>query len=251
MSYSVKQLSALAGVSTRTLHYYDQVGLLKPEAYGPNGYRVYGSDSLLRLQQILFFKELEFSLKDIQKLMDSPDFDVLSALKVHRAALQHRAQRLEQLMSTVDRTIDHLKGNLEMKDKEMFAGFHEENQPQYEEEIRKRYGSEKLDQSKKRWESCSEQRKEEIKAEGESIQQQIFVHMSEGAASPQVQLWVGKLHKHMGNFYDCSLDCFEGLGHMYNQHPDFIAMYQQNYHPDFPAFLEQAVVYYCQNNRAE
>jgi len=88
VAHSVKRLSGLAGVSSRTLHYYDQIGLLKPAGYGDNGYRFYDRAALLRLQQILFFRELDFSLKEIQEIIDEPGFDVLSALECRGKSLR-------------------------------------------------------------------------------------------------------------------------------------------------------------------
>ncbi|HEX7975780.1 MAG TPA: MerR family transcriptional regulator [Anaerolineales bacterium] len=99
MGYTVKQLSGLAGVSARTLHYYDEIGLLHPEQVGQNGYRYYGEGSLLRLQQILFYKELDLSLQEIREILDQPDFDLVRALESHRTALQRRQRRLDRLIA--------------------------------------------------------------------------------------------------------------------------------------------------------
>ncbi len=151
MAYTVKQLADLAGVSVRTLHYYDEIGLLTPDAYGENGYRYYDEDALLRLQQILFFRELDFRLDEIKAIIDRPDFDVLRALQTHRVTLAEKAARLGGLINTVDKTILRLKGELGMSDKELFEGFDEEKQKQYAEEARKRWGSESVDDSMKRW----------------------------------------------------------------------------------------------------
>src|SRR5512136_1978771 len=105
MRYTVKQVAVAAGVSPRTLHFYDQIGLLKPDAYGENGYRYYGEMALLRLQQILFFKELDFGLAEIKATIDRPGFDILEALCAHRETLQERSRRLSCLIETVDKTI--------------------------------------------------------------------------------------------------------------------------------------------------
>src|SRR5450759_4853198 len=103
--FTVKQLSKMAGITPRTLHYYDEIGLLKPSQVGDNGYRYYGEEALLRLQQIMFFKELDFSLAEIQEIVDRPGFDVLRALGAHRRLLEERASRLKRLIHTVDKTI--------------------------------------------------------------------------------------------------------------------------------------------------
>src|SRR5207247_1449009 len=129
--YTVKQLSDLAGVSVRTLHYYDEIGLLKPECYGANGYRFYGDEALLRLQQILFFKELDFSLDEISEIVSNPGFDMIAALRTHKKALQQRQTKLSRLIRTVDQTIQHLQGTAKMEQADMFEGFSEEQQEEY------------------------------------------------------------------------------------------------------------------------
>src|SRR5690242_20642565 len=110
MSYSVKELAEMAGVSARTLHYYDEIGLLRPVRNPHNGYRIYDRPALLRLQQILFLRELGIPLEEIQAILDRPSFDILAALEQHWMALTARQERLTALIQTVERTISHLKG---------------------------------------------------------------------------------------------------------------------------------------------
>src|SRR5512135_2156675 len=118
--FTVKQLSDLAGVTPRTLHHYDQIGLLKPSRVGDNGYRYYGEESILKLQQILFYRELGLSLEDIKKIMGRRGFDVLSALESHKVEIGKRITRLQRLVETVDNTISYLKGQKEMGKKQLF-----------------------------------------------------------------------------------------------------------------------------------
>ena len=92
----MRRLAKLAGVSVRTLHHYDQIGLLRPSTRTAAGYRLYGEDDLARLQQVLFFKELDFRLADIQKILDSPSFDRAQALEEHRRLLERRVLRLTE-----------------------------------------------------------------------------------------------------------------------------------------------------------
>jgi DNA-binding transcriptional MerR regulator len=126
--YTVKQLSELAGVSIRTLHYYDEIELLKPSAVGDNGYRYYDEDAVYRLQQILFFREMDLGLLQIKDIVDSPDFDLVAALNQHRDALQAKIDRLQNLIQTVDSTIMHLVGEVEMSKKQLFTAFNEEEE---------------------------------------------------------------------------------------------------------------------------
>ena len=121
--YTVKQVSDLAGISVRTLHYYDEIGLLKPSSVGKNSYRYYEDEALFRLQQILFFREMDLSLDEIKEMLEMPDFDVLRMLETHRAALEARIDRLRGLISSIDSTILHLTGEMKMSRKQIFSGF--------------------------------------------------------------------------------------------------------------------------------
>lgn len=123
MAYTVKQVARMSGVSVRTLHFYDETGLLKPAYLGANGYRFYEEPQLLTLQQILFYRELGFELKQIQRILGRADFEKVAALQSHRKVLQKNLSRTRRLIETIDKTIQHLKGNREMKSQEMFVGF--------------------------------------------------------------------------------------------------------------------------------
>jgi DNA-binding transcriptional MerR regulator len=250
MCYTVKRLADAAGVSPRTLHFYDEIGLLAPDAYGANGYRYYGEAALLRLQQILFFKELDFSLAEIKATIDRPGFDILQALHAQRETLQERAGRLARLIETVDKTILHLKGELEMTERDFYQGFSEEKQREYEEEIRERFGDKELKQSQQRWGGYDAQQKQAIQEEFGRIVIAMRDRMALGPDAPEVQALVGRLHAWVGNFYDCTLEVFEGLGHGYHQDPRFREMYETNFGPDVSAFLESAITSYCARQRA-
>jgi DNA-binding transcriptional MerR regulator len=123
MAYTVKQVAAMSGVSVRTLHFYDETGLLKPAYHGANGYRFYEEPQLLTLQQILFYRELGFELKQIEQILNRADFEKVAALQSHREVLEKNLARARTLIETIDKTIEHLKGTKKMKDEEMFLGF--------------------------------------------------------------------------------------------------------------------------------
>jgi DNA-binding transcriptional MerR regulator/quercetin dioxygenase-like cupin family protein len=123
MAYTVKQVAAISGVSVRTLHFYDETGLLAPAYVGANGYRFYEEPQLLKLQQILFYRELGFELKQIKLILGRADFEKVAALGSHRKILQKNLARTRRLIETIDKTIQHLKGKKKMKSREMFAGF--------------------------------------------------------------------------------------------------------------------------------
>src|SRR5687768_17856307 len=120
MAYTVKKLAAISGVSVRTLHFYDEVGLLKPAYHGANGYRFYEEPQLLTLQQILFYRELGFELRQIRQLLGRADFQRVDALRSHRKALEERLARTRRLLETIDHTIDHLEGTKTMNSEQMF-----------------------------------------------------------------------------------------------------------------------------------
>ena len=123
MTYTVKKLSELSGVTVRTLHYYEEIGLLKPAYTGSNGYRYYEQKELLILQQILFFKELGFKLKQIQNVLGKKSFDQLEALCSHKRSLAQEREKLGRLLKTIDKTINYLNGSSKMNAQEIFDGF--------------------------------------------------------------------------------------------------------------------------------
>jgi DNA-binding transcriptional MerR regulator len=123
MAYTVKQVAAMSSVSVRTLHFYDETGLLKPAYIGANGYRFYEDPQLLILQQILFYRELGFELKQIKAIVGRADFEKVAALQSHRQVLQENLIRTRSLLETIDKTIMHLTGTKKMKSEEMFVGF--------------------------------------------------------------------------------------------------------------------------------
>jgi DNA-binding transcriptional MerR regulator len=245
MGYTVKQLSDMAGVSPRTLHYYDEIGLLKPANYGTNGYRYYDDKAALRLQQILFFKELDFKLEEIQAIMDSPVFDLVDALQTHKTALQQRVTRLNQLIHTVDQTIQHVKGERAMSEQELFDGFSEEQQQAYAKEAEQRWGDEVV-QSNKLWNSYPAEKKARIIAEGKAIYQDLKALMvaGKGPDSREVQAIIGRWHAHLRYFYEPSVERLRGLSELYINDPAFAANFRK-IHPELPEFLQRAIPYYC------
>ncbi|HSL30828.1 MAG TPA: MerR family transcriptional regulator [Anaerolineales bacterium] len=246
--FTVKQLSKLAGVTPRTLHHYDAIGLLKPSRVGDNGYRYYGEESLLRLQQILFYRELGMPLEDIKKLMGRRDFDVLGALYSHRAALQKQVARLNRLIQTVDNTINHLKGKTVMNDKAYFEGFSEEQQERYAAEAEQMYDPETVRESNRQWKGYSAAKKESILAEAKAIYIDMIAAMPKGAASPEVQAIVERWRTHMAYFWTPSLDQLLALAHGYQDDPRFRATFDKM-HPELAGFMKEAVQIYVEKRR--
>ncbi len=123
-AFTVKQVAHISGISVRTLHFYDEIGLLKPAYQTANGYRFYEEPQLLTLQQILFYRELGFTLKQIMDILARPDFEQRAALLSHREVLQETLARTRTLLTTIDKTTEHMRGGKQMTNEEMFAGFH-------------------------------------------------------------------------------------------------------------------------------
>jgi DNA-binding transcriptional MerR regulator len=249
--YTVKQLSSLAGVSVRTLHYYDEIDLLKPSAVGQNGYRYYEDADLFRLQQILFFREMDLGLTQIKEILGREDFDLVSALQSHRHALQAKIDRMQTLITTVDSTIMHLVGEVTMKKKKkIFAGFSAEKQEQYTQEAMRRYDQDTVKQSLKRWNSYTEEQKNQIKEEGGTIYFDLVEAMPTGHTSDQTQAILVRWHEHMRYFYEPSIEVLGGLGKTYKDDPDFHAFFAA-IHPDLPEFVSKAIAVYVDHLETE
>lgn len=246
--YTVKKLSTLAGVTPRTLHHYDRIGLLKPESVGENGYRYYGEKSMLRLQQILFYRELGLPLDEIKKIMGRRDFDVLAALEQHKLELQKRISRLDHLIETVDRTILHLQGENIMSAKALFEGFSEEKQEEYARQAEQMYDPETVRESNRKWKGYSAEKKQAILNEGKQVYLDMIAAMPKGADSPETQAIVECWRAHMDYFWTPDLGQLQALAAGYVDDPRFKANFDQM-HPQLAEFMREAVKIYVQRRQ--
>ncbi|MBS3904378.1 MAG: MerR family transcriptional regulator [Simkania sp.] len=244
MTYTVTKLAKISGVSVRTLHWYDEVGLLKPAYYGANGYRYYEEEQLLILQQILFFRELGFELKQIRRVLGRSDFDKMVALSSHRQVLKKNLEQTRKLVKTIDKTIEHLKGTKKMKEKEMFSGFSKEQQAEYERQIIERFGEqgkvliEESKQNAKKWSKTDEENfKEEFAAICKELTRLLEKNFKVGTSEVQNvvrrhYLWLSK--------------CWTPTQESYAGHGQFIAdsdlrKAYEAYHPRLPEFIAEAI----------
>jgi DNA-binding transcriptional MerR regulator len=247
MNYTIKAIADLAGVTTRTLRYYDQIGLLIPAEIGENGYRYYDQRNLMRLQQILFFRELDVPLNEIQLILRHPDFNLLHALEEHRLSLQEKATRLSKLIETIDNTLETIKGERIMSSEEYFAGFDE---TQYQAEAKKRWGkTSKYAESQKKWASYSKEQKEAIKTEGDRLAIRM---VGEDPNTPpddlEVQAAIGEYQAYINKyFYTCDIASLRGLADMWVQDPRFANNYEQ-IREGGAEFVREAVHIYCDRN---
>lgn len=252
MLYTVKKLAKISGVSARTLHWYDEIGLLKPAYYQENGYRYYGEEQLLILQQILFFRELGFKLHDIQKMLVCSDFDKMKALQTHKHTLEETIDRLKRLIHTIDKTILHLKGAGNMKGKDFYAGFDPNKQKEYEDYLVQHHGTvaeDLIHESQKRTVSWGTKEWDAIKQEGNEIYQALAECITK-ELSPRSEEVQALIHKHYlmtERFYDVSKDVYTGLAQLYCEHPGFGKFFTP-FHPQLTEFIAEAMRVYAQKN---
>lgn len=251
MQYTVKDLAKLSGVSIRTLHYYDEIGLLKPICYGQNGYRYYGKNELLKLQQILFFRELGLELKKIMKILDRSDFDKITALQSHKKVLKQTIDRTHDLITTIDKTIKHLKGINTMKEEELYFGFNKEKQKAYEQELIERFGEEARTTIKESHQKVKSWSKENWNASGQEFASicKDLTNMLENAKEPdseEVQTIIARHYAWIKQFWTPTRDSYIGHG-QFIQESDLSKAYEA-YHSDLPKFVAKAIEVFAINN---
>jgi len=226
--YQIHEVSDLAGVSVRTLHHYDHIGLLVPESATPAGYRLYSDTDVERLQHILFFRELGFTLKETGNLLDSPGFDRRRAYEAHLDMLLLKRKRLDDMIGTVERAMSALEGGKSMKKDEMFGSFDmsavEEAKKKYSEEARQKWGkTDAWKESQKRTSRYSEADWKRIQEEGNRIFAGFARLRGTDPASQEVQDLVDAWRSHISeNFYSCSVEILRGLGEMYTADERFL-----------------------------
>jgi DNA-binding transcriptional MerR regulator len=245
MTYTVQQLAMLAGVSVRTLHHYDEIGLLVPARTQSNGYRQYGEEELLRLQQIMFFREIEISLQDITLILDNPKFDTLAALADHRSLIESKRRRMGDLIRTIDKTINKIQKEKNMEDKDLYEGFSKEESEAYAKEAKERWGNtEAYKQSQERYGKMTDDEKRAIQEAGDLLLKEIVLNMDKGADSDEVQALIARHYDGLRAFYEPGLEMYRGLGSMYVDDSRFAAFFEK-YHPDLPMFMRGAMHAYC------
>jgi len=251
MEYTVGQLARLAGVSTRTLRYYDRIGLLRPETTSASGYRVYGQAQVDRLQQILFYREMDVELRAIGTLLAAPEFERLRALEGHLQALAERRDRLSALIDTVKRTMAAAKGEIIMTDEEKFAAFKQnlidENERKYGAEARERYGNEAVDASNEKLQSMTQEQYENTEALSLAVNEAIKAAFETGDPEGELAMKACELHKQwlMRYWKSYSPEAHKGLAQTYVDDPRFAAYYDA-LKPGCAKFLRDAIFAFCQ-----
>lgn len=248
--YTVKQMADMSGVSVRTLHHYDSIGLLKPAAVGDNTYRYYGRKELLRLQQILFHRALGFSLQAIAESLNAPDFDEVTALKTHRATLEAQTEKTQALIKTIDQTLASLEGGAPIKDADLYQGFSPERQSGYEQWLIETYGGDmesRIADSTRAYASMSQTEKDKVMGDLAAIEQGLAegLRQLEPSDSCSHDLLLDRHRAWVAFMWDrpCPPDAYAGLADLYLSHPDFEKRYEQ-IEPGFTAYLTDAMKAY-------
>lgn len=240
-------MATLAGISVRTLHHYDHIGLLTPSARSAAGYRLYGTEDLLRLQQILLYRELDLPLEEIRRILGDPGFDPVEALTQHRRTMELHAERLARLLHTIDRTIARLmEADMSLTDEELYEGLPKEQVERWKREVDERYDPKLVAESNRRVHAMGKEQWSVVKAEGDAISRRMAELMGRSASDPEVQATIARQHAWIERFYPCSAEMFQGLGQHYAEHPEFRANYDK-YRPNLADFMRDAMAYYAEH----
>ncbi|CQR48428.1 HTH-type transcriptional activator mta [Paraliobacillus sp. PM-2] len=239
----VKEVADLVHISVRTLHHYDEIGLLKPDTITQSGYRNYSQKNLDDLQQILFFRALDVPLKKIIEIMQDPTYDRKKTLQLHRHNLLQRQKQITQMIEKIDRTLLHDEGEIMMTNEEKFKGFSFTNVNLYEKEAKDKWGNQTVDEVNKRIKGSEEElttRMNQIYADLATIR-----HTSPASEEAQVQIekWFYLLNE-MGNY---SLETFAGLGEMYVADERFTKNINQ-FGDGLATFMRDAMNFYAKNH---
>ena len=239
----INEVARLSGVTVRTLHYYDEIGLLKPSEVTEAGYRIYDAAALARLQQILFFRELSFPLDEISRIISCPGFDQKQALKNHRKLLIKKRERLERLVMLVDKIVE---GESEMSFKEFDNTEIEDIKAKYSAEVNERWGNtDAFAQSEEKTAKYGDEEWQQVKEEGGDILKAVAKCRGKAPESAEVQALVLRWQQHITNrFYNCNKEILQGLGEMYTADERFRQNIDQN-GEGTAELLAQGIKIYC------
>lgn len=252
MEYTINKLARMSGISTRTLRYYDQIGLLSPERVAANGYRIYGPAQVDLLQQILFFRELGFELEKIREIVGAPDFDCDAALESHLTALLKRREQIEALIAGVRKTIRTRKGETVMNDEEKFEGFKQklvdDNERKYGAEVRKKYGDAAADASNARMKGMTKEQYADMEKLTTEVNETLRAAFAQGDPAGELAQRACDLHRQWlclswpDGMY--SKQAHLNMAEMYCADERFKAYYDA-IAPGCTEFLRDALAIYC------
>ena len=239
----ISEVAKLTGITVRTLHYYDEIGLLKPSEITEAGYRLYSREDLEILQQILFFRELDFPLSQIKEIMNNPNYDKEEALKKQKELLIQQRQRIEGLIKLIEKRIE---GDNNMSFKEFDMNEIEENKKKYAKEVKERWGTSKAyEESEKKTSSYNKEKWGDINQETREIFKGFAELRNSDPGSEEVQELVRRWQKYItDNFYTCTNEILSGLGLMYVEDERFKENLDKN-GEGTAKLMEEAIKIYC------
>lgn len=248
-TYTVQRCAELAGVTVRTLHHYDHIGLLHPSERSAAGYRLYTDADLMRLQDILFYRELDVPLRDIAPLLDAPGRRRIDILRRHRTVLAERLGRLRTLMRTIDRTITDLENDVMPADlHDLYEGFSADKAMEYEAYAEERFDPVLVGESRRRMRSMSADERRALAARGDALARSVVDLMHLVVDNGRVQERMQRWHAWIECYYPCAPEVFEGLGRLYADHPDFRLRYEA-LAPGLADYLCEAMAVYADRMR--
>lgn len=249
MAYTVKQIAKISGVSIRTLHFYDEIGLLKPAYHGANGYRYYEEEQLLLLQQILFFREMGMELKEIHKILNRSDFNKIAALNSHRLSLERQQERVDQQLQTIDRTINHLKGKIKMEQEEFFYGLDSPQQKEHEKYLIEsgKVSASRIAEAREKLKKWTDQDWQKHREASDQLWKEFAAACAGNLdpASPEVQKLTRRQYEGIKDFWTPTKEKFLGLAQFFRDNPDFEKFFSR-YHPRLMDFAIDAMNIFAQ-----
>lgn len=250
LEYTIKEFGKLTGVTTRTLRYYDEIGLLLPKRINHSGYRIYGASEVEKLQHILFLRELEIPLKQIQQQLNAKNIQYLTLLKEHQVALKQKQEHITKLLHLIEQSIGEKEGENKMSDIQKFEAFKQkklmENEEKYGDEIREKYGKERVEQSNAKFLNMTKEEHERM----QKIEQQLFEllknHREMSIPSEEAEKMFN-LHKTWltqawGNY---NAEAHKGVAQMYIDVPEFTAYYEEKADEGAIQVLRDVIHYYA------
>jgi len=246
INYTIGELASLAGVSVRTLRYYDQIDLLKPSWRDDSDYRRYSFKDLLHLQQILFFREMDLSLNKIKVIINDPEINLLELLHQHHENLENEIKRLQKLQMTIGKTIQKLQeeDKMPLTDADLYAGFSKEKIDRYHQEVRETYDPEIVQHVDNKVRNMSKDQWQLVQQECGIIAQGLAELIDHDPKESEVQVWIKRQHAWIENFFSAPAEVFRGLGKLYATHDEFHAFYDQ-FKPGLADFMHQAMDHYA------
>lgn len=243
-TWTVGQVAERSGVTVRTLHHYDEIGLLRPSRRSASGYRLYTDEDLVRLQHVVVYRRLGFALEEVAVLLDDPEADVAAHLRRQRAAVMSRLDELAELVTAIDRALEAEVSGMQLTPEEQRELFGEDFKEEYQEEARERWGdTEAWRQSQQRTSQYTKADWQAIKAEADGINARLVEALQAGepADSPAAMDAAEAHRRHITRwFYDCPAEMHACISEMYVSDPRFAKTYE-DMAPGLAQYVRDAV----------